>query len=159
MLCQNNTIEDRHPSTACKQNVNTLIFVALRREVVYLNSEIRLFLFKESPFCASHDEGIKINGGHCLLFLGALGLAGGAILARRFAVFILLPAILLAVPTTIVAELLSGHKVPHSLIAAVYVAVGLQLGYGLGVILGGLAVKRHIGHPVRPFASNRLDGR
>jgi hypothetical protein len=94
-----------------------------------------------------------------LLFLGALGLAGGAILASRFAVFILLPAILFAAPMTIVAELLSGHKVPQSLSAAVAVAIGLQLGYGLAVILGALAVKRPIGHLVRPFASNRLDGR
>jgi ABC-type nitrate/sulfonate/bicarbonate transport system permease component len=94
-----------------------------------------------------------------LLFMCAFGLAGGAILARRFSVFVLLPAILFAVPTTIVAEFVSGHQFTHSLLAALSVAIGLQLGFALGAFLGVAGAKRQIANLVRPLASNRLDGR
>jgi hypothetical protein len=37
-------------------------FCCIAKESRLTQSEIRLFIFKQSPFCASHDEGIKFLG-------------------------------------------------------------------------------------------------
>jgi hypothetical protein len=76
-----------------------------------------------------------------LLVFGAFGIAVGALLATRFSVFVLLPVAALAALTLVSVRLAAGHHLFHSLVLAALIALGIQMGYFLGV-LGGISSRK-----------------
>jgi putative Ca2+/H+ antiporter (TMEM165/GDT1 family) len=89
-----------------------------------------------------------------LITCSAIWLIIGALLAQRFRVFFLLPAIAIAAVAILLFEVASGHTVAHGLLAMLVISVALQLGFAAGVLLNGLVVhqKRSVGKTSRRVA-------
>ncbi len=67
--------------------------------------------------------------------LAMLGFFGATLLAFRFSVFILLPAILSGWLLTLVCEASTANTLTHTALQMVLVTTVLQLGYVAGIIL------------------------
>jgi hypothetical protein len=70
----------------------------------------------------------------------AVGLFMGVALAQFFRAYILPPATMLALIFAVIADLADGRSLIHVLVACLFVAFALQVGYLLGALLRGFVV-------------------
>jgi hypothetical protein len=70
-----------------------------------------------------------------MIFVGALGVVTGLVVASYFGVFILLPATLLAITGMTLIGVVTQHSLVQAGAGALYLAVGLQLGFITGALL------------------------
>jgi hypothetical protein len=73
--------------------------------------------------------------------------ATGAILGSRFRVFVLLPAILFAIMSTVAVCLANGVNLLTSFLAVLAVLASLQCGYVGGVVAAYFAARIKLPHP------------
>jgi hypothetical protein len=86
-----------------------------------------------SPNCCHFASRNLGEGENRLIIVSMVGLIVGALLAQRFSIFVLLPTVLVAPLLTFLTDVAGGHKVVHGLLAALYIALALQIGFLAGV--------------------------
>lgn len=69
----------------------------------------------------------------------------GAVMGLRFRVLILVPAMGLALPVTVVSGIIQGASLGHVFLAATLAIVGLQVGYLAGIGVRHLLVLARVG--------------
>jgi hypothetical protein len=81
-----------------------------------------------------------------MVTIGIIGISLGAILAQYFRAFALVPFCAAALVSTIAIESMWEHFSAHSIVGGALAAVGIQLGYFLGLVARQLiAALRHPG--------------